>query len=85
MDKLYTEREMFDEIKEYVESLGGVLHELDMGRHVIDMEIDPDLEEQVILFLEDLISEYGRKRNELRQSNPFYGVIDMIDNLKEDE
>lgn len=84
MNKRYSEREMFAEIKEYVEGLGGTLHELDLSRQIIDMQIPPALEETVLTYLESIIIKYTNKRKELRKSDPFFGVADLLEDLKED-
>ncbi|HLD90689.1 MAG TPA: hypothetical protein VI911_06730 [Patescibacteria group bacterium] len=85
MNRLYSEKEMLSEIIDFIESLGGKVYEVDMNRHIIDMEINPDLEETVLLYLEDILSLYTYKREELKKNNPFFGVEDMLENLKEDE
>ena len=85
MHKLYSEKEMLSEIVTFIESLGGKVYEVDINRHLIDMEINPDLEETVLLYLEDILALYTSKREELKKSNPFFGVEDMLANLKEDE
>jgi len=85
MSRLYSEKEMLSEIIDFIESLGGKVYEVDMNRHIIDMEINPDLEEAVLLYLEDILSLYTYKREELKKNNPFFGVEDMLENLKEDE
>lgn len=84
MEKIYSEREMFNEIKEYVEGLGGTMYELDVSRQIIDMEISPELEDTVLMYLSDIITLYTSKRRELKKANPFYGVMDMLEGLKEE-
>lgn len=85
MRKLYSEKEMLAEIVAFIEGLGGKVYEVDINRHLIDMEINPDLEETVLVYLEDILALYINKREELKRNNPFFGVEDMLANLKEDE
>jgi len=85
MRKLYSEKEMLTEIVSFIEGLGGKVYEVDINRHLIDMEINADLEDTVLLYLEDIVALYMTKREELKKNNPFFGVEDMLDNLKEDE
>lgn len=83
---MYTDEEMVDEIREYIEEIGGaVAHvpgNLTGKGGGLQLYIEPQLLDQARLIVEDVRLKYKTKREEMRIENPFIGVEQLLDILE---
>lgn len=84
-EKMYTEEEMIEEVCEVIESMGGSVDIIDKDNHFFKITIDPYLEEDAALVVEDIINKYTVKRNELFRSNPFLRAKSLREELYGEE
>ena len=70
-DKLYTEDEMITEVCDIIEAMGGSVDIINKEKHFFKITIDPQLEEDAYLVVEDIINDYTSKRAKVLRNNPF--------------
>lgn len=79
--KMYTEEEMIEEVCEIIQSMGGSVDIIDKDNHYFKITIDPYLEEDAALVIEDIINKYTNKRREVLRSNPFLRALNIREEI----
>lgn len=85
MNKLYTEEEMIAEVCDVIESMGGTIDQIDRENHYFKISIDPYLEEEAALVVEDIINKYVFKREEVFRTNPLLRAKALRDEIYGEE
>ena len=83
--RTYTHEEMFEEIIEAVEEIGGDVVTIprtpDGFLGGFKLFIEPDLMDQAKLIVNDIKKKYKKKRMKILNDNPFIGTKEFLDNL----
>lgn len=79
--KLYTDEELIEEVCSVIEELGGVVDSIDRANHLFKITIDPDLEEQAAVIVEDIINDYYIQRKLLFKRNPLARSLALREEL----
>ncbi len=80
-NKMYTDEEMREEIREWVEELGGFMKHVEgqIGQGSgLQLYVSPGLVEQANLLINDIRIKYERKRRALRTDDPFSGIKEFL-------
>ena len=80
-DKLYTEEEMIAEVCDVIEAMGGTVDIINKEKHYFKITIDPYLEEDAYLVVEDIINDYTDKRATVLRNNPFMRAAELREEL----
>jgi hypothetical protein len=76
-NKLYTEDEMITEVCDVIEAMGGSVDIINKEKHFFKITIDPQLEEDAYLVIEEIINEYSIKSVLAQKNNPFIRPAQM--------
>ena len=80
-DKLYTEDEMITEVCDVIEAMGGSVDIINKEKHFFKITIDPQLEEDAYLVVEDIINDYTSKRAQVLRANPFMRAAQLREEI----
>jgi hypothetical protein len=80
-NKEYTDEELVGEITLAIEEIGGTITSIDIAENVFKLSIDPDLQQQAHLIINDIIDKYRKKRVDLLLKNPFLRAKAIRDEL----
>ena len=75
ISKLY--EQMQNEIEEEVESLGGVVEQIDLHNRIVSIKVDPDLREHVEQLISIIIHNYSLERDKICSADPFFGIKEL--------
>jgi hypothetical protein len=76
-----TYNEMLLEINKAIESMGGEVEEIDIGRKFIKISVADELEEEAYGVVEDILQRYEDKRKESIRNNPFFRAQVIKDDM----
>lgn len=79
--KFYTEKEMVEAIKAALEDMGCIIDQIDIENRIFKVDAPEGMDEEVILVMESIMSEYMSKRREVVDNNPFFGVYDILEDM----
>ena len=80
-NKEYTDEELVEEITLAIEEIGGAVTSIDVSNNVFKLSIDPELQQQAHLIINDITDKYKKKRSDLLLSNPFIRAKSIRDEL----
>ncbi len=80
-NKEYNDEELVEEITLAIEEIGGTITSVDLAENVFKLSIDPDLQQQAHLIINDIIDKYRKKRVDLLLKNPFLRAKAIRDEL----
>jgi hypothetical protein len=80
-NKEYTDEEMVEEITVAIEEIGGTVTSIDVFNNVFKLSIDPELQQQAHLIINDITTKYRKKRADLLLKNPFIRAKSIRDEL----
>lgn len=87
-EKLYSDEEMIKEIRKEINEIGGDAIFIPANENVaglgggLHLYIQPELEEQARLIVNDIKRKYNIKREKLRKKQPFIGVQEIINRMR---
>ena len=87
-EKLYSDEEMIDEIKKEIAEIGGEAVFIPANENTpgsgggLHLYIQPELEKQARLIINDVRKKYGMKREKLRKKQPFIGVQEIVNRIR---
>lgn len=81
VNKEYTDEELVEEITVAIEELGGSIVEVEGPNSVFKLVIDPRLQQQAHLIVNDITNKYKQKRLELLLDNPFLRAKSIRDEI----
>ncbi len=87
-EKLYSDEEMIDEIKREIAEIGGEAVFIPSNENTpgagggLHLYIQPELERQAKLIINDVRKKYGMKREKLRKEQPFIGVQEIVNRIR---
>lgn len=74
--QLYSE--MFLELTEKMEELGGTLDKFSAKDSIIHVTVEPELQAYAEEYIQDLIAKYNKKRSKILNNDIFIGVKTML-------
>jgi hypothetical protein len=69
---------MYEELKQEVESLSGVIDEFDPDNKVISITVGPEYQSYLEYILDEIFDKYEQKKRELLDSDIFSGVRELL-------
>ena len=81
VEKDYTDEELIKEITIAIEELGGSLEEVDSSENIFRLVIDPMLQQQAYLVVNDITNKYKQKRLQLLLDNPLLRAKHIRDEI----
>ena len=87
-EKLYSDEEMIREIKEEIAEIGGEAVFVSGNKNTpgaggdLHLYIQPELESQARLIINDIRKKYNIKKEKLRKRQPFIGVQEILNKIR---
>ena len=74
LSKEYTDEELVEEIILAIEEIGGDVTSIDIPNNIFKLSINPELQQQAHLIINDITQKYMKKRTDFLLKDPFIRV-----------